>query len=241
MKLRDTVILVILAHVGLVLIWICMGGCANDKAPEEEKVAMLPTGAEETDLGPIEMPPAGTDAITEEPAMPIQLPAEAPSELVDLPDADTLTPPPAPVREANAKETKYVVKKGDTLWAIGRNFGVSVSAIVDRNDIQNPAMIREGRELIIPAGNKPLEASAPETESSNFAAEGSPVALPVGSSAVPVAMDGETVLHTVAAGDTIWVLARKYSTTSDKIMAANNISDATKLQIGQELRIPTAE
>ncbi|NQT82718.1 LysM peptidoglycan-binding domain-containing protein [bacterium] len=232
MKLRDTVILVVLAHVGLVLIWICMGGCANDKA--DDKVAVVgPEAVEE------EVMPATTEMTMPELATPITVES---TEVV-LPTIPEPTVTPAPVTEeaASAEEIKIVVKKGDTLWALSRKYGVPVSAIVDRNDIQDAAMIREGRELIIPVGATPVETPEPEATLPVTAAEGSTSALPAGSEAVPVAEDGETMLHTVEAGDTIWILARKYSSTSARIMEANNITDATKLQIGQELRIPKGE
>lgn len=238
MKLRDTVILVVLAHVGLVLIWICMGGCANDKAQEpEENVAVVEPG-----IGEAEMPSVETEEFVAEAATPIVMAEEEADVLpvVELPTFDEPTPEPVP--EAVASEgVRYVVKKGDTLWAIGREFGVSINAIVDRNDIQDPAMIRPGRELMIPVGSAPAARPRVESEVSEAPVEASPSALLAGSEALPVADGGETEVYKVQPGDTIWLLARKYNTTSDKIMAANDISDATRLQIGQELRIPKGE
>ncbi len=69
----------------------------------------------------------------------------------------------------------------------------------------------------------------------------SPTALPAGSDAFPVAEDAGTAVHKVQPGDTIWLLARKYHSDSQKIMDANSITDPTKLQVGQELRIPRGE
>ena len=45
----------------------------------------------------------------------------------------------------------YVVKKGDTLLKIARGFGVSVSTILDWNDIKNPRSLRVGAVLKIPS------------------------------------------------------------------------------------------
>ncbi len=134
MKLRDTVILVVVAHVGLVLIWICMGGCAKDKTQEpEEKVAMVSPEAE--------MPPATADIISEEPATLITTePAPLPEPRVTLP-----APEPTLTTEPSSREITITVKKGDTLWALSRKYHVPVRVIEDRNDIQNPNLIREGR------------------------------------------------------------------------------------------------
>jgi len=230
MKLRDTVILVVLAHVGLVLVWICMGGCANDKAQDpKEEVAAITSEEEAMELLPMEVASVG-------PAAPITIEEEPlPTTGFTLPGTEVVTPALGPAETGTSpQEIRYAVRKGDTLWALSRKFKVSIDAIVDRNDIQNAALIREGRELIIPVAEAPEpEAPAPTAEA--------PAALPGGSEAVLVAEDAENAVHTVQPGDTVWKLARVYGTTSTAIMEANNITDATRIQIGQELRIPKDE
>ncbi len=44
----------------------------------------------------------------------------------------------------------YTVKRGDTLGEIARDNGVSVSELVEANDISNPNLIRVGQTLVIP-------------------------------------------------------------------------------------------
>lgn len=239
MKLRDTVILVVLAHVGLVLIWICMGGCANDKAQElKEEVAVV--GLETSVVG---LPPAATEVASEE-STTLILPEPTPitsAATASAPGAAAPDTGVAGVTQPSPEEITIIVEKGDTLWALGRKYHVPVSAIVDRNDIQDSSMIREGRQLIIPVGAAPVESPQPEAEPLAVSSEGSATALPAGSEAVLVAEGAETALHTVEPGETIWILARKYHTTSAKIMEANNITDPTKLQVGRELNIPKGE
>jgi len=262
MKLRDTVILVVLAHVGLVLVWICMGGCSNNKAQEpKQEVAAVTSEEPGTELPPTQVntrESASPIVVREEslPPLDIALPdtrgsASAASTRGTTPDTGTVTPAPAPslsptATEAGPQEIKYVVKKGDTLWALGRKFKVPVSAIVDRNDIQDAAMIREGRELVIPAAQP--AGPAPETPAAGVlsppggAAEAmGPSALLAGVEAVPVTEDAQNAVHRVQPGDTVWKLARLYNTTSTRILEANNISDPTRIQIGQELRIPKGQ
>lgn len=47
-----------------------------------------------------------------------------------------------------------------------------------------------------------------------------------------------TIIHTVAAGDTLWMIAQKYGVTNSDIVAANNLNPNTYLVIGQKLTIP---
>ncbi len=49
--------------------------------------------------------------------------------------------------------------------------------------------------------------------------------------------DTDTIAYTVQAGDTLWLLARRYGTTVEAIMQANGLT-GDLIQIGQVLRIP---
>ena len=43
----------------------------------------------------------------------------------------------------------YVVQKGDSLWAIGRKFGIDWRVIVRNNRIKNPSLIHPGDMLVL--------------------------------------------------------------------------------------------
>jgi murein DD-endopeptidase MepM/ murein hydrolase activator NlpD len=51
--------------------------------------------------------------------------------------------------------TTYVVKPGDTLYMIGRAYGVEADHIADVNDIDDPRELRIGRLLKVPYRRKP--------------------------------------------------------------------------------------
>jgi LysM repeat protein len=55
-----------------------------------------------------------------------------------------------------------------------------------------------------------------------------PRAAPVGSSRT----------HTVKSGENIWRISNQYKVSQKELMAVNNISDPTKLKIGQMLKLP---
>ena len=44
----------------------------------------------------------------------------------------------------------YIVKKGDTLWKIAKEFGSTVDDIARTNGIENPDVIQVGQKLYIP-------------------------------------------------------------------------------------------
>lgn len=47
-------------------------------------------------------------------------------------------------------QVRYTVRRGDTLWALSRRFGISITDIVRENDIANPNLIYVGQTLFIP-------------------------------------------------------------------------------------------
>ena len=48
----------------------------------------------------------------------------------------------------------YVVRSGDTLYAIARRFAVSVDDIVYANQLQNPELLSVGQALVVPTGER---------------------------------------------------------------------------------------
>ena len=61
-------------------------------------------------------------------------------------------------RRARGKGRKpleiHVVKSGDTLYAIARRYGLSVEALSEANQLQNPALLSVGQALLIPGADE---------------------------------------------------------------------------------------
>ena len=129
---------------------------------------------------------------------------------------------PQASRVAAAGSIDYRVRPGDTLSTIARRYRTSVSAIMRANRLRRSGHIVAGHTLKVPTW-----AGAGTT----LAAAGSG-RLNAGTSGV-----SRTVAHTVASGDSLWNLARRYGTTVQKIQAANKLS-GTRLDIDQALVIP---
>lgn len=68
-------------------------------------------------------------------------------------------PQPAPPKEKDWRPDVYTVKKGDTLYSIGLEYGYDYKEIAQRNNIQPPYLIRIGQKLKLKESGK--EASPP--------------------------------------------------------------------------------
>jgi membrane-bound lytic murein transglycosylase D len=110
----------------------------------------------------------------------------------------------------------YKVKQGDTLTAISKRYGISISMIARVNTGLNPDRLRIGQILMIPLSLQPLQGSGSS-----------------GGSA-------QTSTHTVQKGDTLYGLARRYGTTAQKLANLNGINLNSILRIGQKLKVPAA-
>ena len=136
--------LVIYAGLGslvTVLIWSFIGGCHNgvnndDNSVPEEVI----TSAEEV---PEKIPKVveTEEIMVKEEIIP---PRPAPEQESKPPVRDV---PPVPTEET---EKIHVVEKGDTLWAISHNYGVTVDAIQEANGIDDAGRLSIGQKLIIP-------------------------------------------------------------------------------------------
>jgi LysM repeat protein len=85
----------------------------------------------------------------------------------------------------------------------------------------------------------PLEPTA-ETSAEATAVPTAPAAAPTTAPAAPTAVPpaSGTIYHTVQAGENLYRIAQRYGTTVEAIMAANSITDARLLKVGQVLLIP---
>lgn len=125
----------------------------------------------------------------------------------------TYTPPPMYVY--------HRVRKGDTLSGIARKYKTSVSAISSCNNIYKSHRIIAGKVLKIPTRNYPGGAYASTTNAN------------------PVP-PGKTITYKVRRGDSLWIIAKRFSTTTKQIMTQNGLSNTT-LSVGQTLKISSAD
>jgi len=89
--------------------------------------------------------PTDTPALTQQPLLsPIATAPATPSPAaIESRPSPTLMPP--------SELITYTVRAGDTLSEIAAEFGVTVDAIAEANDIEDPKLIRVGQVVVIPS------------------------------------------------------------------------------------------
>jgi LysM repeat protein len=123
---------------------------------------------------------------------------------------------------------KYVVKAGDNPWKFAKNHGISVEDLVKANDIKDSKKLAIGDVLTLPAGVE---------------SKGAPVAVtpavPAAAATVTAPAAGDSwELYTIKSGDNPWNIAKRLKVDHQKIMSLNQGLDFTKLNIGQQIKVP---
>jgi murein DD-endopeptidase MepM/ murein hydrolase activator NlpD len=111
--------------------------------------------------------------------------------------------------------TAITVQKGETVYSISRKHNVPVDVILRANNLQSASMIQPGQRLVIPKRRN-------------------------GATPIQQTQTNPASMHTVAGGETIYSLSRRYKVSPQAIANANNLTLSTQLRIGQQLRIPGA-
>lgn len=112
------------------------------------------------------------------------------------------------------QEQVHIVQKGETLYSIGRTYGIKPEEIARFNGISLNSPIKIGQKLRIPSGSVKLSPSGGTAEKQ------------------------KTISYRVERGDTLYSLARKYNTTVDAIRVLNNMSSQAILREGMVLLLP---
>ncbi|WP_461227111.1 LysM peptidoglycan-binding domain-containing protein [Lacticaseibacillus suihuaensis] len=141
----------------------------------------------------------------------------------------------------------YTVRRGDTLTAIARRYGTTVSALAALNGLKNPNVLMVGQKLVVKkattttassATTKPTTTTKPATSTSKPAAKPTP-ATATKPAAKPT-VTSPAVTYTVRAGDTLYAIARSHQTTVAKLVSLNKLANANRIGVGQRLVIRAA-
>jgi membrane-bound lytic murein transglycosylase D len=107
------------------------------------------------------------------------------------------------------------VRRGETLSGIAERYRTSVRRIMQANNLRRSNFIVAGKKLKIPQRGTVITRADTSTKVAT----------------------GKIVTHRVRSGDSLWILAKRYSTTTKKIQELNGLR-TTRLYIGQRLKVP---
>jgi LysM repeat protein len=210
--------------------------------PVVERVAAAPTAFPTMPAGSLprtQVPPGlyGTttpvDAATVSAAVaestrtpePTGKPTEPPTATFTPTTAPTATPAPTEAPTATATQPPtvtatpdtnqyYTVRPGESLMMVASATGIDWQLIAAANNITQATMLHPGDKLILPAA-KPADTAA--------------------ATATPARVARKYVVH---AGDSLAAIGQRYGIAWEDIARANNMTQFTMLQPGQELLIP---
>lgn len=176
-------------------------------------------------------------------------PSETTTETTPIPTATPYASVPAPTIVATATpqatadagqttasgdEVEYEVEPGDTLSAIAEQFDTTIECIMERNDIEDAAVIFVGQILTIPPGCVP---EGSDTADSDATDDGDDTGDSGGETTTD---ESGAQIYVVQAGDTAYGIALQFDVTLEELAAANGttVDGLSNLFVGEELIIP---
>lgn len=186
--------------------------------------------------------PAAAPTVSVEPTMDDTTVAavpngDQPSDLAVSSMSERVTPTVVLPRVAATPHVKksapieHRVTRGDTLSGIARKYGV---ALVDlrRWNKHNGGALRAGQTLRLTNG-----ASAVAVKTAPINDRVATNAIASVKKGAGAKAKGKSVVHNVKAGDTLWVLAKRYKVTPNQIQSWNKMTGKQNLKPGQKLTI----
>lgn len=169
--------------------------------------------------------------------------AARPAPLAVAPDAG---------QDAGATFIEIRLRRGQTLWDVAREYGVTVREIRDFNGLTpyQGRRVHAGQTIRVPGVEEPIEAIEEDEDAGVDAGEraaGSELSdtsdladAAVGAAESTDGLPPSGAYHTLGVGETLWDLARLYDTTLDDIFRANqwDEDDARGLVAGSRVMIP---
>jgi LysM repeat protein len=121
---------------------------------------------------------------------------------------ELVIPGQAPAATPSVEGYVHVVRPGETLYGISRQYGVPLDQLAAVNQITNPATIRVGQRLIIPTYRQQTPAT------------------------------GAQRVHIVQPGETLSSIAARYGVSPKAIAEINQLENPSRIFSGQRLIIP---
>ncbi len=163
-----------------------------------------------------------------------------------------------PVKSEIENYNIYTVVKGDTLYKIANQFGVTVNDIITANNLKSntlqigqklsiPILKQENIEYYVQSGDslwsiaRKFNTTVDEIKklnnlTTNLLNINQRLLIPKETDN-NISEEQKYYEYTVISGDTLYSIARKYNTTVNELISYNNLS-STALSLGQKIKIP---
>lgn len=116
------------------------------------------------------------------------------------------------IAESSFADSKYVVKKGDTLYSISKAYKITLNQLREANNLSENDVIKVGQTLKIPDGNSKSTVTTSTTSRS-------------------------TKDYVVVKGDTLFGIAKSHNMTLNEILNLNNMTSNSVIKVGQKLKV----
>lgn len=144
------------------------------------------------------------------------LPTDVPPTATITLTATETVPPTETLTLTPSGPFQYQVQEGDTCWDIAVKFEVGIDVLLAINSFTD-CPIQPNDTIWIPGKDQELPTETP----------------------IPSDMPRGTIVeYTVKTGDTIQSIVSRFNSTSDQIMALNDLTDANAINAGQLLKVP---
>lgn len=121
------------------------------------------------------------------------------------------------------KETSWVqheIRRGETVSAIAKKYGVSQYAIFEANNLSRRSKIYAGKKLIVPVPLDREYSGSSGSKNRNYEASNS--------------------VYVVRAGDNLWDISKAFGTSVSALRDLNYLGKTTRIYVGQKLKIPSS-
>ena len=124
----------------------------------------------------------------------------------------------------------YRVRRGDSLGSIARRYRTTVAYLRDLNDLPRRKAMRVGMKLYVP-DRTPLKERSKSVVASNK----------TNTSTVVANQSADSRYYVVQSGDSLFTIARKYSTSVSELQRLNNMKRGKTLKVGMKLKVPSPD
>ncbi len=125
-------------------------------------------------------------------------------------------PAVAETKKWASKRANYVVRQGDSVWSIAKQFETDPSTLLQANGMKGSATLKVGQKLFVP------DAGREETKKAQAQAQ---------------TVRKELVSYQVRQGDTLWSIAKRFGVSAEDLLSWNKLAANSHIRPGDQLKV----